>query len=136
MASKEKGVQTAGLVIQSVISRVLDDDNFVTMGSLDLSSAFDVVNVELLLKSLAKMGILRPKLRYCYVSVNSSNSHYYTTEVGTVQGFILGPILFAIVDDLQRFDSKLFSSNQLNNSIQKAKRQFSNQNQQALRRAG
>ena len=34
---------TAGLTIQSIISREMDGDNFVVMSSLDLSAAFDLV---------------------------------------------------------------------------------------------
>jgi hypothetical protein len=39
---------TAGLLLQSVITRAADDNNFVIMACLDLSAAFDLVNVELL----------------------------------------------------------------------------------------
>jgi hypothetical protein len=35
----------------------MDDDNYVLMASLDLSAAFDVVNVPLLLKRLKVMGL-------------------------------------------------------------------------------
>ncbi len=34
----------------------MDEDNFVVMSSLDLSAAFDLVNLDLLLKRLKKMG--------------------------------------------------------------------------------
>ena len=46
---KGKGTSTAGLVLQSLISRALDDDQFVAMASLDLCAAFDVVDVPLLI---------------------------------------------------------------------------------------
>ena len=36
---------------------MLDDDNFVAMASLDLSCAFDVVNVPLLIKRLTIIGL-------------------------------------------------------------------------------
>ena len=42
---KNRGTSTAGLQLQSLISRALDDDEFVAMASLDLSAAFDVVKV-------------------------------------------------------------------------------------------
>ena len=48
---------TAGMQIQYLIARALDDDEYALMASLDLSSAFDVVNVELLLKRLRIMGL-------------------------------------------------------------------------------
>ena len=75
------------------------------MATLDLSSAFDVVNVELLLKRLEIMGIPHDIItllsewlrnRYFYVSVEGENSCIHHTEVGTVQGSILGPILYAL----------------------------------------
>ena len=42
----------AGLKIQSVIARALNDGEYALMSTLDLSSAFDVVNIELLIKRL------------------------------------------------------------------------------------
>ena len=54
---KNKGTATAGLVIQSLIARALDDDEYVAMASLDLSSAFDVVDVKLLIKRLYIIGL-------------------------------------------------------------------------------
>ena len=41
---KSKSTVTAGLALQSLIARALEDDNFVAMASLDLSAAFDVVD--------------------------------------------------------------------------------------------
>ena len=75
------------------------------MASLDLSSAFDVVNVELLLKRLTVIGLPNDmltlisnwlKTRYFYVSVDGNNSYVRLSNIGTVQGSILGPILYAI----------------------------------------
>jgi hypothetical protein len=40
-----------------MMSRVLEDDNFVLVSSLDLSSALDVVNIQLLLKRLKIIGL-------------------------------------------------------------------------------
>ena len=54
---KNRGTVTAGLQLQSLIWRALDDDNFVAMGSLDLSAAFDVVDVPLLMKRLRILGL-------------------------------------------------------------------------------
>jgi hypothetical protein len=51
---KNRSTTTAGLTIQSIISRRMDEDNFVVMSSLDLSAAFDLVNLDLLLKRLKK----------------------------------------------------------------------------------
>jgi hypothetical protein len=96
---------TAGLKIQSVIARALNDDEYALMASLDLSSAFDVVNVDLLIKRLNIMGLPSDIIclinewlntRYFYVSVDGENSIIHSIGVGTVQGSILGPILYAL----------------------------------------
>ena len=96
---------TAGLKIQSLIARALDDDMYVLMASLDLSSAFDVVNVELLIKRLNIIGLPSDVVmlisnwlttRYFYVSVDGNNSYIHGTSVGTVQGSILGPMLYSL----------------------------------------
>ena len=50
--SKGKSMATAGLLIQSMISRALDDNQLVMLASLDLSAAFDIVNVDLLIERL------------------------------------------------------------------------------------
>jgi hypothetical protein len=96
---------TAGLQIQTLISRAVDGDKYALMASLDLSAAFDVVNVELLIKRMRIIG-LPPDLielvskwltnRYFYVSLDGDNSLVYDCNVGTVQGSILGPVLYAI----------------------------------------
>ena len=36
---------TAGLILQSLIARALDDDCYVALAGIDLSAAFDVVDV-------------------------------------------------------------------------------------------
>ena len=42
----------AGLIIQSILSRALDSGNFALMASIDLSAAFDLVNIDHLMKRL------------------------------------------------------------------------------------
>ena len=44
---KAKSTASAGLVIQSILSRALDSNNFALMLSIDLSAAFDLVNMKL-----------------------------------------------------------------------------------------
>ena len=97
--------KTAGLKLQSIIARALDGDNYALMATLDLSSAFDVVNVELLLKRLKIMGLPSDIIllvsewlttRYFYISLEGGNSCIHSSGVGTVQGSILGPILYAL----------------------------------------
>ena len=48
---------TLSLQLQSIIAGALDEDNYVAIVSLDLSAAFDVVNIELLLKHLRVLGL-------------------------------------------------------------------------------
>ena len=102
---KERSTITAGLAIQSEIARELDSDNFTAMSSLDLSAAFDLVNLDLLLIRMKKMGIPKDIIelleiwlrdRFFYVEANGSNSRVIENDIGTIQGSILGPILYAI----------------------------------------
>ena len=96
---------TAGLKIQSVIARALNDGEYALMSTLDLSSAFDVVNVELLLKRLQIMGLPSDLItlvsewlttRFFFVNIDGENSYVRQSGVGTIQGSILGPILYAL----------------------------------------
>ena len=75
------------------------------MASLDLSAAFDVVNADLLIKRLSIVGLPTDLIelvskwlttRYLYVTIDDVNSFVHTSDVGMVQGSILGPILYAI----------------------------------------
>ena len=56
---RNKSTATAGALLQSMIARAVDENCYVLMASLDLSMAFDLVNVELLLKRLKIMGFPR-----------------------------------------------------------------------------
>ena len=47
----------AGLQLQSVLARALDDDNLALMLSLELSAAFAIVNVRLWLKCINFLGL-------------------------------------------------------------------------------
>ena len=102
---KNHSTNSAALVLQSVLARALDGGNIALMASLDLSAAFDLVNVELLLLRLRRIGLPDDvislvgnwlSLRYYYVSVDGRSSIIHELNVGTVQGSILGPILYAI----------------------------------------
>ena len=115
---KSHSTATLGLTLQSLIATALDNNDFALMASLDLSAAFDVVNTELLCKRLGIIGIpadvvslIRLWLtdRLIYVSVNGSNSYMITSNSGTIQGSLLGPILYAI------FVSPLFDIEKLSN---------------------
>ena len=102
---KGKSTLSLGLKIQSLLARALDDDNYALMASLDLSAAFDVVNIRLLVKRLKIVGLPEDVInlieiwlqdRSFYVSVNNKTSLLYELTSGTVQGSILGPILYAL----------------------------------------
>ena len=46
---RNKSTATAGALLQSIIARAADENCYVVMASLDLSMAFDMVNVKFLL---------------------------------------------------------------------------------------
>ena len=115
---RNKSTSTLTIQLQSLIARALDEDNHALMASIDLSAAFDVVNIDLLMVRLRKIGLpgdvvalidvwLRD--RYFYVEVAGLNSCFYEINSGTIQGSILGPILYAI------YVSPLFDLTDLSN---------------------
>ena len=115
---KSKSTATLGLQIQSLIARALDEGDYVLMASIDLSAAFDVVNINLLIDRLRIIGLpedivglikLWLENRKFYVEVNGLNSMFYDINSGTIQGSILGPILYAI------YVSPLFDLTDLSN---------------------
>ena len=92
-------------MLQSLIARALDDNCYVAMAGIDFSAAFDVVDVELLIKRLVILGLpddmvqlirVWLKERFFYVCVNGSESTVKVTWYGIVQGSVLGPVLYAI----------------------------------------
>ena len=83
----------------------MDTDCYVAMSSLDLTAAFDLVNLDLLLKRMRIMGIPEDLLqlleiwlrqRSFYVEASGQTSTILESDVGTIQGSILGPILYAL----------------------------------------
>ena len=88
------------------------------MASLDLSMAFDLVNTELLCKRLKIMGMLNDLIklirewlsnRSYYVQTGDECSVLFDSATGTIQGSVLGPVLYAL------FVSPLFDLNDLVN---------------------
>ena len=64
-----------------------------------------MVNLDLLITRLKIMGIPKDVMelleiwlrdRYLYVEANGKNSIIFNTNIGTIQGSILGPILYAL----------------------------------------
>jgi hypothetical protein len=102
---KSKSTATARLLLQSLISRAADANNYVLMASLDLSAPFDLVNVNLLIKRLRTIGLPMDLIklrevwltrREFYVELNGTCSQIYDSKDGTIQGSVLGPILYTI----------------------------------------
>ena len=96
---------TAMLQIQAKMGDFLESKNLVALTSLDLSCAFDVVNHSLLVNKLREkrlpyslVNIVENWLqdRSAYVEVYNEQSDSFRVPYGTVQGSVLGPILFAI----------------------------------------
>ena len=115
---KSKSTASAGLVIQSIISRALDENNYVVMASVDLTAAFDLVDVGLLVRRLRQIGMPEDVVRLIglwlsnrtfYVSVDGVGSIVVSLPCGIVQGSILDPILYAI------YVSPLFDITKLTN---------------------
>ena len=101
----QKSTASAALIIQSIIARAVDSNNFALMASIDLSAAFDLVNIKLLMKRLAIIGLPTDILqlielwlseRSFFVNIDGKNSMVIDLKCGTIQGSILGPILYAI----------------------------------------
>jgi hypothetical protein len=83
----------------------LDDEDNILVASLDLSLAFDLVNINLMLKRLRIMGLPNVEVSLIsvylkehsfYVSIDGYNSILFDLLLGTVQGSILGPVFHAI----------------------------------------
>ena len=102
---KARSTITALKEIQSQIATKIDEGYYVAMGSLDLTAAFDVVNIDLLIQRLKNSGLpldwmelLEAWLRdrAAFVEVSADRSILYDVNIGTVQGSILGPVLFSL----------------------------------------
>ena len=115
---RKNSTSTLMAVLQSQIARALEDEDYVIVASLDLSSAFDLVDIDLLMKRLDLIGLPADVLRLIrawlvnrsfYVSIDGTNSTLFDLLLGTVQGSILGPVLYGIfVSPL--FDKETFLS--------------------------
>jgi hypothetical protein len=102
---KKRSAPTLSIDLQSVISRAIDEEEYAMVASLHLSAAFDVININLLLKRLRIVSLpndlielisLWLKDRSFYVSLDGNNSVLWDLLLGTVQGSVLGPVLYAI----------------------------------------
>ena len=89
---KKRGTINASLTLQSLIPRKVDENNFVAMASLDLSAAFDLVDLDELVDRLRIMGLPKDILtlleiwlkgRFYYVHANGFNSVVEESNGGT-----------------------------------------------------
>jgi hypothetical protein len=79
----------------------LESDEFVLVASLDLSLAFVVVNIKLLIKRIRIIGLLyevvelvkvwKQKRSY-FESLNDDNSFLYDLLLRSIHGSVLGPV--------------------------------------------
>ena len=115
---QKRSTATAGLTLQSILARAMDQNKYALMSSIDLSAAFDVVNIKLLLKRLKIIGLPGDLIdliavwlsnRLFYVDIDGDCSFIKSTDTGTIQGSRLGPILYAI------FVSPLFDIEKMSN---------------------
>jgi hypothetical protein len=81
----------------------MDEDNYMAVASIDLSAAFDVMKVDLLLLRMRRTGLPRDVVdlvsvwlrnRIAYVKVNLDSTEFFSILFESGQGSILGPILF------------------------------------------
>ena len=102
---KNRSTVTAGLSLQHTISSALDEGQIAGCVSLDLSCAFDVVDHDLLVKRMKILGLPPDvcglveewlKDRKAYVEIGQDTSIFFAVDDGTIQGSVLGPVLFSI----------------------------------------
>jgi Reverse transcriptase (RNA-dependent DNA polymerase) len=101
-----RSTETALLRIHSDICSHLDSSNAVLLGTLDMSTAFDTVDHDILLQRLStSYGITGPALKWiasylsgrtCFVLVLGKSSKVYALICGVPQGSVLGPKFFIL----------------------------------------
>jgi len=99
---------TAALTVQNYVAKALDRKKKVVVVSTDMSAAFDLLDKEVLLPRMMKLGIPQSLCniyedflsdRRAYVQCGQARSEEFTIPVGCVQGSPSGPYLFTILVD-------------------------------------
>jgi hypothetical protein len=95
---RKKSTITAARCLPQQIARAIDDNQYFAVASMDLSSAFDVVNIELLLERLSitglpqdVIGLLSLWLTKCeaYVEMEGSAQHSSKSKLEQFRGLYL-----------------------------------------------
>jgi hypothetical protein len=110
---KNHSTTTAALTIQNSIARALDKKKKVIVVSTDMSAAFDLLDKEVLLPRMMKMGVPDNLIRIyddflserkAFIQCGQSVSEEFHIPVGCVQGSPSGPYLFTLlVDGIQEY---------------------------------
>ena len=105
---KNHSTTTAALTIQNSIAKALDNKKKVVVVSTDMSAAFDLLDKDILLPRMGKLGI-PPNLiriyedflsdRKAYVQCDQTSSEEFAIPVDCVQGSPSGSYLFTILVD-------------------------------------
>jgi retron-type reverse transcriptase len=79
---RKRSTSSLSSELLSQISRALDNEEYVIVASLDLSSAFDLVNIDLLIKRLKTVGLLNDLIELISVWLRK-RSFYVSIEKKT-----------------------------------------------------
>ena len=105
---KNHSTSTAALTVQNIIAKALDKKKKVIVVSTDMSAAFDLLDKEILLPRMQKLGIPSSLCsiyneflsnRRAFVQCGESKSEEFDIPVGCVQGSPSGPYLFTLLVD-------------------------------------
>ena len=105
---KNHSTTTAALTVQNIIAKALDNKKKVIVVSTDMSAAFDLLDKEVLLPRMKKLGIPQNLCRIyddflsnrrAFVQCGESKSEEIDIPVGCVQGSPSGPYLFTLLVD-------------------------------------